>query len=552
MVDVLPRKALCFPGYQQPAMQTRSQDAPPAQREEFELAGPTDDNQHTPTDRGATLARGGKFQAETHPQPSGSSKPQQPLPSKRGKKRKKAQKGGPAPQKTSREELSHVPNLLSDFVGMAASNSKRGDRDTERPGSVPHDLSDNSTIATSGEATHPLLAQQMAAFNAQMHAMQEMNRQFMESQMAMSQALSKTLTEAVSALSKQSGEVQTPNLTTGPPPRGTATVTQPTVSTAAATEDGLSNRPQAVQGGSQQDSATNIVQGTEGLSLGVAEASAVEITGPGKPITPNSELPSQLFTRKSGSSLGRVTQRVREKILTNEYFDLGILLENPHQPSAHANYIVGMDQETGLPTITYTSVSKPNTITTYGQWSRAFRIFISVYTQKFPLEAPALMKYMQVVESIAREGGNWKLYDENFRYDRQTSGASWDQFDFELFAYANLNRGGPNSGSDGTKKGAGQEQSKQPYPKGFCFKFQEGAACNGTCGYKHECPNCGGPHRQALCVMKPVGASYEQRSNFRPQTFLSSTAMPRQFTPGNSIQRINSQGRGGTYPGQRY
>ena len=49
---------------------------------------------------------------------------------------------------------------------------------------------------------------------------------------------------------------------------------------------------------------------------------------------------------------------------------------------------------------------------------------MGVYCQKFPHEAPALMKYGEVVRYLAACGHNWKMYDENFRFLRQSQPTS--------------------------------------------------------------------------------------------------------------------------------
>jgi hypothetical protein len=38
---------------------------------------------------------------------------------------------------------------------------------------------------------------------------------------------------------------------------------------------------------------------------------------------------------------------------------------------------------------------------------------VGVYTSKYPSEAPALMKYGDIVRDLASRGHNWGFYDEN-------------------------------------------------------------------------------------------------------------------------------------------
>lgn len=61
----------------------------------------------------------------------------------------------------------------------------------------------------------------------------------------------------------------------------------------------------------------------------------------------------------------------------------------------------------------------------------AFRIFVTLYTRKYPADAPALMKYGDIIQDLAsRSHNNWKFYDENFRFMRQSQPEAypWEQF----------------------------------------------------------------------------------------------------------------------------
>jgi len=60
---------------------------------------------------------------------------------------------------------------------------------------------------------------------------------------------------------------------------------------------------------------------------------------------------------------------------------------------------------------------------TIDNWT--FQIFVGVYTTKFPAEAPALMKYGEVVRDLAGKGANWIYYDTNFRYLTQQKPAEF-------------------------------------------------------------------------------------------------------------------------------
>ena len=87
------------------------------------------------------------------------------------------------------------------------------------------------------------------------------------------------------------------------------------------------------------------------------------------------------------------------------------------------------------PSLSLESVAKPKRINSIEVWDKAFRIFVGVFTQKYPLEAPHLMKYSEIIHDLAIRGQNWQLYDENFRFLRNlnVSSYSWVHVNWELW-----------------------------------------------------------------------------------------------------------------------
>ena len=63
----------------------------------------------------------------------------------------------------------------------------------------------------------------------------------------------------------------------------------------------------------------------------------------------------------------------------------------------------------------------PKKITNINQWISAFNTFVAIYVVRFPLEAPKLMKYCEIVRDIAAKFGDWVFYDEQFRLLRQNA-----------------------------------------------------------------------------------------------------------------------------------
>ncbi len=150
-------------------------------------------------------------------------------------------------------------------------------------------------------------------------------------------------------------------------------------------------------------------------------------------------------------------------------------------------------------------VSRSRKITTIEAWYQAFLIFVSIYTQKYPLEAPALMKYRQIIRDLAARGQNWRFYDENFRYLRQTQASlvPWGSIRGELWLRSQYSTKSPSViPANNSKLGT------TSVPNGYCFKFHQGQSCSSNCAFKDNCFKCKGAHRTSLCNFRaPTGKS---------------------------------------------
>ena len=71
-------------------------------------------------------------------------------------------------------------------------------------------------------------------------------------------------------------------------------------------------------------------------------------------------------------------------------------------------------------------------------WTSAFLRFMAVYTEQFPMEAPQLLKYTEIVRDLARRspGQSWYLYNQQFRMLRETVQISWGRLHTEFWVMA--------------------------------------------------------------------------------------------------------------------
>lgn len=87
------------------------------------------------------------------------------------------------------------------------------------------------------------------------------------------------------------------------------------------------------------------------------------------------------------------------------------------------------------PSLCLEPLAKHKKVTTIIEtWLSSFHVFVGAYTKQFPHEAPALMKYGEIIQDLAGRGHNWKFYDENFRFLRQAHHAAlpWDRMHGEV------------------------------------------------------------------------------------------------------------------------
>lgn len=219
------------------------------------------------------------------------------------------------------------------------------------------------------------------------------------------------------------------------------------------------------------------------------------------PSTASSVEPTQLFHSAGLAIDSRVSAKLKGKIWDEEFIDFGSLLSN----SANGNdkyQLSFLSSNGGLPaSFCLEPAAKPKKILNIEAWLQAFHIFVGVYTQRYPVEAPALMKYGQTIQDLAARGLNWRFYDENFRFLRQTQRTlvPWGSIHGELWLRSQYSMTRKSPGPQvGQNNFAPKPRSPTAVPWGYCFKFHRGQSCTG-CAFKHSCFKCQGNHRVSQC-----------------------------------------------------
>ena len=104
---------------------------------------------------------------------------------------------------------------------------------------------------------------------------------------------------------------------------------------------------------------------------------------------------------------------------------------------------------------------------------------MGVFTSRFPSDGLGLMEYGSTIQHLFARGHNWRFYDENFRFLRQSPSTSlpWGTIHWELW----LRSQSPVSVKRAqTPASTGKLVPNLRVPRGFCFTYHRGGHwCDG-------------------------------------------------------------------------
>ena len=213
------------------------------------------------------------------------------------------------------------------------------------------------------------------------------------------------------------------------------------------------------------------------------------------------------FTSVSIPLHATVSQKIKEKIWSNEFVDLATVFDQdirfPSDISLNFN-------SSGASVIT----NPLRRFISIEQWTDVFAKYASVVRVKYPESAEALAKYSDTVRSIAKSNGNWHYYDTQFLKLRQATDMPWDLIQHELY-FRSLNQ------KQSFRKRQDFPNSSPPIaPRKFCFKFNKGDHC-ARCSFQHACSFCGGNNHPVFRCFKlgrsEQGARVQQTQSGRGQ-----------------------------------
>jgi hypothetical protein len=129
-------------------------------------------------------------------------------------------------------------------------------------------------------------------------------------------------------------------------------------------------------------------------------------------------------------SLGStISDSLKNKIWSNEFVDLGLLLPTIHNKAQALPLVVQGDGNEKHIAV------QENTkdITTIDQWVSAFSVFMAVYCQKFKDAAPDLIKYMDTIRNMSKQKEDRYQYDIEFRKSKLQLQISWGNMHHHLW-----------------------------------------------------------------------------------------------------------------------
>ena len=168
--------------------------------------------------------------------------------------------------------------------------------------------------------------------------------------------------------------------------------------------------------------AVSDVQQIQRIAVAVIRAFKDQTSSQASPDTPSESFPSASQHQPDSAPL--VQQSVAEAI--QQITGVNQAAETSNDESTSKSQFVSVAAPLG------SSVSAKN----IEQWTNAFLVFVAIYCEKLPSQAPSLMKYMSIVRELVSRSGNWRFYDESFRKLREVDPLPWGRTHSEIWLRA--------------------------------------------------------------------------------------------------------------------
>ena len=174
-----------------------------------------------------------------------------------------------------------------------------------------------------------------------------------------------------------------------------------------------------------------------------------------------------------------VDYKTRIKIHAGEYVKFSSFL--PSDSNSPAKYQYRSEEQDGK--LVFFKSNEKDPINSITKWTEAYKVYVAILAEKYPLEIGNLIVYAQTVQKIAESCGDQAAhqYDDEFRRWRQKdpSACPWQSKIPELYLEALV------LGLDYKFKSKKPQPFRAPLKHRYCFSYNN----LGTCLKNNSCPN---------------------------------------------------------------
>jgi hypothetical protein len=199
------------------------------------------------------------------------------------------------------------------------------------------------------------------------------------------------------------------------------------------------------------------------LDAPVMNAAVASILGESGPAS--AMLPANLQPQLSAPLGAHVPAQVRAKIWAGQFVEMSELLPPPTYPERR-------------PPQKQPQHPAPIRIQDFAS---AFHAFIVIRTERFPGDAPGMLKHLETVQTMSRNFGSqaWLHYDRGFRWAMQHNPAiQWGSLDVELYMQATaLGLKGERNYSSNYSRPSQRRTDKLSGPPKTCWRFYRDGKC---------------------------------------------------------------------------
>lgn len=260
-------------------------------------------------------------------------------------------------------------------------------------------------------------------------------------------------------------------------------------------------RSRGGQPSKSQPDATNDDPGRTGVRLAIAAPPGIPASGapvynsltlPAQGSAPQGTGPPMTSMATASAPLDAwVEQKLKDAIWEGAYVSMGALTGEAALPMA-----LNVDAHGGL---CFAPPKKP-ALRTFDQWLKGFLIYMAIYLQRRPLDAPKILKHVDTVRDLHACGARWEFYDESVRRLRTSAPWPWELLHMEYWGRAMAIFTQPRWHTEQTGRVTQRDPpSAKPRGVSVCFAFNKDRPCSRDCEYAHSCAACGGAHSKVQC-----------------------------------------------------